>query len=296
MAAASSPELQFVIFNYLLAQADEARELYEASREDESKVADFELVFEEVMLKRDELVANIFAICAQPPHEDPSVLSVCKEQFATYETKNNCGYTTHSDCSQRLGIPTAVLPPLPLPVFSGNRAVWIGLAELFNSIVGQAPHLTQVQKIHYLLGCSQGESRELVHNIPVTENNYSVIWKILEKGFKSLRLAVTLHVQKILHLQKVDILEENLSALEAQKFLMGQWDFLLLNILLEKLDAPLRQVFELSHEEDVPSYSKLLKFLERKARAVEHVQLAADDQPPARYTCKSPPSQRKFFS
>ncbi|KAJ8873011.1 hypothetical protein PR048_026627 [Dryococelus australis] len=146
-------------------------------------------------------------------------------------------------------------------------------------------------------------TRELVHNIPVTESNYSVIWKILEKRFKSLRLAETLHAQKILHLQKVDsglikfvmVVEGNLSALEAQKFPVAQRDFLLLNIARE-VGYTTQAGIEVSNEEDVPSYSKVLKFFDRKARVLDHVQLAADDQPPARYICKSPPSQRKFSS
>ncbi|KAJ8870694.1 hypothetical protein PR048_029718 [Dryococelus australis] len=41
-----------------------------------------------------------------------------------------------------------------------------------------------------------------------------------------------------------------------------------------KLDIPLKQTFEMSHEEDLPSNHQVMTFLNRKANAAQQVQLA----------------------
>ncbi|KAJ8889294.1 hypothetical protein PR048_008792 [Dryococelus australis] len=129
-----------------------------------------------------------------------------------------------------------------------------------HSIVCHVSHLTKVEKTNYLLGCLTSEARDIVSNVPVTEKNYEDIWGQLEKNiFES-----TLLVQKIPHLSSLDSrsegaiskfvasVEDKLNALKEKEFTVVLWDCLVLNILLEKQDISLKQVFEMSYEEDRP--------------------------------------------
>ncbi|KAJ8866228.1 hypothetical protein PR048_032071 [Dryococelus australis] len=139
------------------------RELYEASCNDESKLEDFELLFEEVNGRRSELLANFFTLWAKPPAEVAIDMEEVKQQLAMYEAvfrelskihnkqmlkraevaSNSINDNTSSKCVFNQ---VPVLPTSPMPTFSGNRSEWTRFAELFNSMVGDDPHLTEMSQ------------------------------------------------------------------------------------------------------------------------------------------------------
>src|SRR5699024_7096174 len=58
----------------------------------------------------------------------------------------------------------------------------------------------------------------------------------------------------------------------ALKFPIDQWDFVLFNSFLSKLDDKTRTEFEIKYGSvDVPSYQQLKKFLDNHCRALESV-------------------------
>lgn len=296
--AQQTSELQLIVFDYVIAKLEETNELWNQAMQNAEFLEDFVVVFDEVAMKRDELLANYFALCAVPPKPESRPIQVIKDTFANFEKVFRQLRVQYNRCTIKvsdLGLTSRgpgtstrpVLPPLPLPVFSGNRAEWSSFSELFKSMVHQDTSLSDVQKLHYLLGCLKGEPKETVSNLPITMENYNVVWSILEKRYKNLRVTATLHVQNILHLPRVSSnspeslsrfisgVRENLNALSAENFPVSEWSFLLLNILLEKIDSTLRQEFELSVDQDLPTCECLLMFLERYSVANENVQLVS---------------------
>ena len=63
-----------------------------------------------------------------------------------------------------------------------------------------------------------------------------------------------------------------MQALEALRLPVDQWDAILVNWLLEKLDAESRKHFELAHlGTDVLTFKELTTLMDRRSRALESI-------------------------
>ncbi|KAJ8896697.1 hypothetical protein PR048_002042 [Dryococelus australis] len=60
MLAPATLALQHVTFNFLLSQSDGVREICEAIEDDASTIKNFESMVEDVIIKRNEVVTNIY--------------------------------------------------------------------------------------------------------------------------------------------------------------------------------------------------------------------------------------------
>lgn len=59
------------------------------------------------------------------------------------------------------------VPRIQLPRFSGSYTEWPSFAEYFNSLV-KSMHHNDLERLHYLKACLDGEAAALVRNIPIT--------------------------------------------------------------------------------------------------------------------------------
>lgn len=180
---------------------------------------------------------------------------------------------------------TAKLPKINLPTFSGNFKSWPAYFDLFNSLINTNNKLSDVEKFHFLITSLDKEPLNLVKSLPMTGGNYVVAYQALVKRYQNRRFLATSYFNEIYTaspLQKasakdlrslIDLFSENLGALKVLDFDVSSWDFIMFNILLQKLDYKTRMDFEMQHSEtEMPTHDDLIKFLENHCRALESIE------------------------
>lgn len=179
----------------------------------------------------------------------------------------------------------AKLPKINVPTFDGNLKMWPSFFDLFNNIIHNNSHLSQIEKFHYLLTSLKNEAFNLVKSIPMTEQNYPIAYDTLITRFQNKRFLATTYFNEIYSapaIQKpsskelrylLDVFAESLASLKVLNFDVDSWDFLIFNILLQKLDFKTRTNFEVECSKiDMPTYEMLKTFLNKQCKALESMQ------------------------
>ncbi|KAJ8962501.1 hypothetical protein NQ318_000891 [Aromia moschata] len=148
------------------------------------------------------------------------------------------------------------LPKLNLQTFDGKLENWSAFIQVFNRSIHDNNTLANVERFEYLLGCLSGEPLNLIKTIVLSDDNYPIAYKTLLDRYDNKRELATHYWDRLRSLQKLKDetpsglrsliynFNENLSALRALKIADSLEDFMLLNILLEKLDSKTRRYFE----------------------------------------------------
>ena len=135
------------------------------------------------------------------------------------------------------GAPAAVqLPKIHLPTFSGHVEDWETFRDLYRSMIHLHPILLSVQKLHYLKTSLEGEAKDALEGLPLTETNYTTAWGLLLKRYKHNRRQTHFHIDRLAYaspltmksaaglrflLDRVIKARQSLRALELD---VGQWD------------------------------------------------------------------------
>ena len=136
-------------------------------------------------------------------------LSQCKEQvralksFLTVQPNRSAELP---DSKQHF----SKLPKMNLPRFDGTLTQYKHFRERFDSAVGNNIHISEVDKLDYLLGQLDGMAKDAVIGIPCTEANYNVVLKILEENFGQPRKIIRAHVLNILNAPKPQLTASSL--------------------------------------------------------------------------------------
>ena len=64
------------------------------------------------------------------------------------------------------------LPSISLPKFPGKPTDWATFRDYFISLIIKNPALDNLQRLHYLKSCIDGEAHSLIKNIPLTAYNF----------------------------------------------------------------------------------------------------------------------------
>ncbi|XP_071055150.1 uncharacterized protein [Onthophagus taurus] len=182
------------------------------------------------------------------------------------------------------------LNKLTLPIFDGTHKLWPTFYDLFRTMVHENESLSNVAKFQYLLTSLKDEAFNLIKSLPVTEDNYLIAYNTLKGRYQNKRYLATIYYNELHHMKPlsdnssksirflVDIFKENVEGFKTLGFPVLQWDFLLFNLLLQKVDTLNKTRFETEHSsQEIPSYNQLLQFLERQAKALDAVQLTSGE-------------------
>lgn len=176
------------------------------------------------------------------------------------------------------------LPKINLPIFSGQWEEWQMFSQLYQASIHNNHSLAAVEKFQYLTGCLKGEALQLVRNLPITSENYSVAWGLLTNQYQNIRKLTTLHINRILDLplanmanlksvrHLVNTFNENARALEGLGCEVTTDNPVLVTILLRKLDMEMRTKFESSrvgHNDTMPKVSELIEFLQSRVATMD---------------------------
>jgi hypothetical protein len=135
--------------------------------------------------------------------------------------------------------PTHAKPALPginIETFSGDIRDWRPFQDLFVSLVGESPTLSNVEKMHYLTSSLRGNAARLIGNLPVCGDSFKTAWDLLTKRYENKRLLITAQLDKLFSLKRIenrsakklnDLLNttsEAVNALRALDSPVDQWD------------------------------------------------------------------------
>ncbi|XP_071577995.1 uncharacterized protein [Temnothorax nylanderi] len=176
------------------------------------------------------------------------------------------------------------LPKIPLPQFTGDLALWPSFIALLNASIHENRDLSFMEKYQYLVASLKGEALNVVKNLPLSADNYTIAYDSLVSRYQNKRDLADYHVDSMLNAKPlksesaaplrtlVDTFVENTRALNLLGFPTDAWDYLLLKFLLGKLPRLLREKFESEHRaEEMSKYTQLIRFLTEHCRVLASV-------------------------
>lgn len=183
--------------------------------------------------------------------------------------------------------PRTRLPPINLPVFSGNYNEWPSFRDLFISLIDNENTLSDIQKHHYLRSSLKGEAEQLLRHFDVTAANYNKAWNTLINRYSNKRIIVNSILNKFLNQKKInfecskslkellDTTNECISSLNNLEIQTVTWDPFIVHIVVTKLDPETRKVWEhsIGSSNNLPTYNEFTSFLEGRFRALEMIQI-----------------------
>lgn len=187
--------------------------------------------------------------------------------------------------------PNAKLPKIEISVFDGNLKMWQTFIDMFDSLIHNNACISNIEKFNYLLTYLKGPPLSLVKCTPLTANNYVVAYQALKKRYDNSRLIAHSHWVSLESTKKLsnsenaialrtllDTFLENLSVLKNLGYPTDSWDFILFNMLMDRLDQSTATRFELECGSDLENVNNrnrtfeiLIEFLNKQCVALDTV-------------------------
>ena len=204
---------------------------------------------------------------------------------AKFEKKVASSGPSSSFASSSASENSVKLPKLDLPSFSGRYTEWMSFIDLFTASVDSNRTLSDAQKLQYLKTSVKEEPHRLISSLTITNTNYSVALNILRKRYENKKVIVREHIHSIVSFNAIksenptllrkliETTDKNASCLQNLGVGAESWDPILIHLVTERLDAVTRKDWEHPASEnsgtDLPSYSDLKTFVEKRATALE---------------------------
>lgn len=175
----------------------------------------------------------------------------------------------------------ARLPKLDLFHFDSNLENWQTFYDTFSSLIHNSKEISDIEKYYYLLTAVSGPALTLVKSMPITADNYQIVWSLLVKKYENKRVLATSYLDKIFQFKALQ--SESASGLnlflqtfqECVKALTllqipDLSSFLLFYISKRNLDSTTCREFEQSLElDEMPTFKQLIAFVEKHVRVLE---------------------------
>jgi len=95
------------------------------------------------------------------------------------------------------------LPRIPLSRFSGTYKNWLTFHGYFTSLFINANTFDNLQRMHYLKSCLDGEALSLLKNVNTTAANFPIAWKLLSNKYSNKRSLLNVHFTNLFTLPPV---------------------------------------------------------------------------------------------
>lgn len=180
------------------------------------------------------------------------------------------------------GLPSGVrLPKIPLPSYSGDLCGWPVFRDQFNIQIIRE-ELPKIVKFYYLLGCLQGDARQSIQNIVVSEATFDLAWSTLIDKYDKPRQLATLIVDKVFSIpaqsqESLEGLREFLVVFSDQIAMLKSLnipdlgEFLLFALSARCLPISTRKGFEAVNNNEFPCVSDMVKYVKDRVSLLEAV-------------------------
>lgn len=149
------------------------------------------------------------------------------------------------------------LPTIQLPSFAGNCVDFPKFRDTFESLIINNATLSDVQKLHYLNSTLKDEAKLLINNLPITNENFSVAWSLLNNRYYNKRIIANSHLNNLLSLPNenkqamsssirdiVNQVRSNINAIEALDLDVPLHELIWQQLILNNLSFATRKSWE----------------------------------------------------
>ncbi|XP_075162890.1 uncharacterized protein LOC142235523 [Haematobia irritans] len=177
------------------------------------------------------------------------------------------------------------LPPCDTDIFRGGYAAWPSFRDLFSAIYINNSRLSNVEKLFHLTQKTSGEAREIISNVPLTNDGFTLAWRNLEDRYENKRMQVNEQLKTLFNLPNVSVdssqsvqklqrtVNTCIQTLETLGIEVKEWDPILIYLCSAKLPRPFLEEFENSLEDckTLPTWHRFDLFLTHKFKTLESV-------------------------
>lgn len=217
------------------------------------------------------------------------------EQFlnkpSSTQTSPNKSGNSSGNMDQNSNISLIKLQRLELPTFSGNINEWPLFHNLFKVNVHERPDIPKSHKLQHLLSKLSGRALSVCAGILPTDENYDVIWENLVSKYEDKRQLATHYMDTLFQFKAQKVESSQSLSLFVDKFgstvaalqaldIPDLQEFILFYIGNLKLDDQTRRMFETSlKQNELPTFSKLLKFVDNQSKILSRIQPNCSSSP-----------------
>lgn len=108
-----------------------------------------------------------------------------------------------ADSPKEQGARRIKLPEITLPTFTGNYEHWFNFKEIFVSLINENVGLSNIQKLHYLLGALKGEALKQIEKVELSSDGYAAAWETLRARYDNKRRVVERHISELFKLKNM---------------------------------------------------------------------------------------------
>ncbi|KAL1450500.1 hypothetical protein WDU94_002862 [Cyamophila willieti] len=106
---------------------------------------------------------------------------------------SRCSRTDPVPVQQNFQYSRGHLPKLQLASFSGDILKWSEFWDRFTSVVDRRTDILDVDKLAYLVGSLEGDAKQSIHGLELTNSNYQIAVRKLKERFGKPNLIVDAH-------------------------------------------------------------------------------------------------------
>ena len=89
------------------------------------------------------------------------------------------------------------LPTIALPTFEGDTCSWLHFRDTSEALIVNNTTLSNVQKFHYLIASLKNETKDLISNLQITNENFLVAWQFVTQRYNNKRLIAMMHAKHL---------------------------------------------------------------------------------------------------
>ena len=250
-------------FSSSVEQLDVIIEFFQSTPPTAHTLSSLRIQYEEVRLQWDKVKSEYYKLIEPPTSYDSLVLLDAKVMYENISarylacvTKFDNAKNSRSHSSQNTFAPAYQpitqlygirLPPCECDTFEGDYLSWPTFRDLFTAIYINNSELPQVEKLLYLRQKTQGEARELVEKVPLTNAGFPLAWQNLNDKYENNRVLVNSQLRLLLNLpylttetsQDIKNLQRTMnncvSSLQLHGIEVSAWDSILVYICSTRL-------------------------------------------------------------
>lgn len=201
-----------------------------------------------------------------------------KIKLPVQNTGNNNSGSSFAGGSGSISRRSLQTPDPNLPEFHGEIRQWETFHALYNSMVHSNPNLTNLDRIHLLVGSLKGPAQSVYSGIALVPGNYDIIYKALCDKYENKRLLAKTYLEQIMDFKSINFESEKNLNLFLERFdtsvaalknlnIPDLTDFIFTYIALSKLDHETVRAFEADQRNtDFPKYADLITFIRSQTR------------------------------
>jgi hypothetical protein len=95
------------------------------------------------------------------------------------------------------------LPTIELPTFSGDACKTLHFRDTFQALIIDNHVLSDIQKFHYLTSSLKDEAKQLIVNLAVTSDNFTVACNMVTQRYNNIKLIAMKHVKQLVQMPQV---------------------------------------------------------------------------------------------